>query len=269
MAEGGKGWTPPFSKRKSLCVITGGSKGFGRSVAVALAEELARNSHIVVLGRNSESLRDTEKLSKAMSPHIQITTLFGDLSKSSVTGSIFACLRFQVDPTDYDHALLVNNAGSVGNVSRRTWEHCDPKELDSYFNLNVASAVSLTAKFLEFVRPGNLPCTVVNVTCDEAQRPLKCHSLYCAGKAAREMMFKVMAQEEPHLRILNYNPGPLETELKTTVMVEAADAEVREEIRRLRDDNQLIDPDVSARKLVQLLKEDLFKSGEVVNFQES
>ncbi|XP_019631736.1 PREDICTED: sepiapterin reductase-like [Branchiostoma belcheri] len=269
MAEGGEGWTPPFSKRKSLCVITGGSKGFGRSVAVALAAELARDSHVVVLGRNSESLRDTEKLCKAMSPHIQITTLFGDLSKSSVTGSIFACLRFQVDPTDYKHALLVNNAGTVGNVSRRTWEHSDPLELDSYFNLNVASAVSLTGKFLEFVRPGNLPCTVVNVTCDEAQRPMKCHSLYCAGKAAREMMFKVMAQEEPHIRILNYNPGPLETELKTTVMIEAADDGVREEIRRLRDNNQLIDPDMPARKLVQLLKEDLFKSGEVVNFQES
>jgi sepiapterin reductase len=34
---------------------------------------------------------------------------------------------------------------------------------------------------------------------------------HCVGKAARDMLFKVLAEEEPTIRVLSYAPGPLKT----------------------------------------------------------
>ena len=36
---------------------------------------------------------------------------------------------------------------------------------------------------------------------------LQSWGLYCSGKAARDMMFKVLALESPDLRVVNYSPG--------------------------------------------------------------
>ena len=46
------------------------------------------------------------------------------------------------------------------------------------------------------------------------------------GKAARNMFFKVLATEEPDVRVLNYAPGPLETEMSDQCML-SEDPDVR------------------------------------------
>lgn len=81
-------------------------------------------------------------------------------------------------------------------------------EVDSYLSLNVSSSLCLTARVLQAFpqRPG-LRRTVVNVTSLCAVQPFRSWVLYCTGKAAREMMFRVLAEEEPDLRVLNYAPG--------------------------------------------------------------
>lgn len=48
---------------------------------------------------------------------------------------------------------------------------------------------------------------VVNISSLCALKPFKSWTLYCTGKAARDMMFKVLAVEEPDVRVLNYAPG--------------------------------------------------------------
>jgi sepiapterin reductase len=42
-----------------------------------------------------------------------------------------------------------------------------------------------------------------------------CVMLLCLaiGKAARDMMFSVMALEEPEILVLSYAPGPLDTDM--------------------------------------------------------
>lgn len=81
-------------------------------------------------------------------------------------------------------------------------------EVDSYLSLNVSSALSLTAGLLQvFPRRQGLRRSVVNVSSLCALQPLPSWVLYCTGKAARDMMFRVLAEEEPDLRVLNYSPG--------------------------------------------------------------
>jgi len=93
-------------------------------------------------------------------------------------------------------------------VSRLASSFSDLTEVDSYLSLNVGSALCLTAAVLQAFprRAGRRRC-VVNVTSLCALQPFRSWVLYCTGKAAREMMFRVLAEEEPDLRVLSYSPG--------------------------------------------------------------
>lgn len=75
-------------------------------------------------------------------------------------------------------------------------------------SLNVSSCLCLTASVLQaFPQRAGVQRTVVNVSSLCAQQPFSSWVLYCTGKAARDMMFRVLAAEEPELRVLNYAPG--------------------------------------------------------------
>lgn len=84
----------------------------------------------------------------------------------------------------------------------------DPAEMNSYWGLNLTSMLCLTSSILKaFPDSPGLHRTVVNISSLCAVQPFKGWTLYCAGKAAREMMFQVLAAEEPSVRVLSYAPG--------------------------------------------------------------
>jgi len=47
------------------------------------------------------------------------------------------------------------------------------------------------------------------------------------GKAARDMMFLTMALEQPHILVLNYAPGPVDTEMQVEARTKTGDPELR------------------------------------------
>ena len=59
------------SGSRTCCVVTGASRGFGRSVAIALAREFSNSgveSHFVLVSRSQEGLRETgNKITEACS----------------------------------------------------------------------------------------------------------------------------------------------------------------------------------------------------------
>ncbi|XP_020379539.2 sepiapterin reductase [Rhincodon typus] len=128
--------------------------------------------------------------------------------------------------------------------------------------LNFTSCMCLTAALLKaFPKRENFHRTVVNISSLCAIQPFKSWSLYCSGKAAREMMFKVLAAEEPDVRVLNYAPGPLDTDMQKQARSETADPELRQTFLTMHQEGQLIDCHDSSRKLVNILIRDDFPSG--------
>lgn len=106
------------------------------------------------------------------------------------------------------HSHLSSSPASLGDVSRFAKSFTDMHEVNSYLSFNISSALSLTAGVLEvFPRRQELRRCVVNVSSLCALQPFPSWVLYCTGKAARDMMFRVLAEEEPDLRVLNYAPG--------------------------------------------------------------
>lgn len=163
---------------------------------------------------------------------------------------------------DIDHVILVNNAASLGDVSRYAKSFTDMAEVDSYLSLNVSSSLCLTASVVQAFpqRPG-LRRTVINITSLCALQPFRSWVLYCTGKAAREMMFRVLAEEEPDLRVLSYSPGPLDTAMQMVARSKTADPNLRKSFSDMYAHGQLLTCEASCAKLMKLLLEDNYTSG--------
>ncbi|XP_008120216.2 sepiapterin reductase isoform X2 [Anolis carolinensis] len=162
---------------------------------------------------------------------------------------------------------LNQRLGSLGDISKSFCELTDAAEVGAYLDLNVTSALCLTAGLLQAfpARPG-LRRTVVNISSLAALQPFKSWSLYCTGKAARDMMFRVLAQEEPDVRVLSYAPGPLDTDMQEEVRTKSRDPKLRQIFLEMKEEGKLLDCDVSARKLLDLLLADTFESGAHIDF---
>ena len=52
-----------------------------------------------------------------------------------------------------------------------------------------------------------------------AVMPIKSWGMYCVGKAARDMYFRVLAIEDPDLAVLSYAPGPLDNDMQVRYMI--------------------------------------------------
>ena len=99
-------------------------------------------------------------------------------------------------------------SATLGDVSKRWVDLADPTEVNNYWTLNLTSMLCLTSSILKaFPDSPGLSRTVVNISSICALQPFKGWALYCAGKAARNMMFQVLAAEEPSVRVLSYAPG--------------------------------------------------------------
>jgi len=56
---------------------------------------------------------------------------------------------------------------------------------------------------------------------------IACSCTCVLGKAARDMMFLTMALEQPHILVLNYAPGPIDTEMQVEARTKTGDPELR------------------------------------------
>ncbi|NXG13128.1 SPRE reductase, partial [Grallaria varia] len=231
----------------TACVLTGASRGFGRSVARLLAPRLGRGSLLVVQGRTGRGLEQPGCGVRCPCPWQVVGTRWSSQSLPTQTIPWFL--------------------GSLGDISKSFLDLTDPEEINQYFAFNVTSALCLTSSALQAFgeRPGSVR-TVVNVSSLCALKPFKSWALYCSGKASRDMMFQVLALEEPGVRVLNYAPGPLDTDMQLLARTKTGDVEMRQQFQRLQESGKLIDCAVSAQKLVNLLEEDTFPSGAHVDF---
>jgi len=111
---------------------------------------------------------------------------------------------------------------------------------------------------------------IVNVSSLAAVQPFETWGVYCAGKAARDMFHRVLAEEtkaSKQVKVMNYAPGPLDTDMQRQIR-EGVDvkAETRDYFISLKQENKLVDPLTSAAKLVKILDCGTYESGSHLDF---
>ena len=148
-----------------------------------------------------------------------------------------------------------------------------------YFRLNIGHVIVLNSIFMQVF--AGIRKTVVNITSLCGIEPIASMGLYCTGKAAREMFFKVtsrktiglsplkrdlksdffplyspqvLAKEEPETRVLNYAPGPVATSMLDQVVRQTWNAEIKSGTTALTTDE-------TCTRLIQVLAQDKYTSG--------
>ncbi|XP_022360263.1 sepiapterin reductase [Enhydra lutris kenyoni] len=252
---------------RAVCVLTGASRGFGRALAPLLARLLSPGSVMVLSARNDEALRQLEAELDAARPGLRVVRVPADLGVQADLQRLLGAVRELPRPEGLQQVLLINNAGTLGDVSKGLVDLADPAEVNNYWALNLTSMLCLTSSILKaFPDSPGLSRTVVNVSSLCALQPFKGWGLYCSGKAARDMMFQVLAAEEPGVRVLSYAPGPLDTDMQQLARETSMDPDLRNRLQDLKTKGELVDCKMSAQKLLSLLQKDTFKSGAHVDF---
>lgn len=176
-------------------LVTGAGQGIGRDLALRLSKY---KGQVIALSKTQANL---DKL-VAEDPSIQ--TVCVDLLDWKATKKAVQ----SVLPID----LLVNNAAIA---VLKPFVEVTEEDYDLTFDANVKSVVNVTQTVAADMIKRKVSGSVVNVSSQASQAALADHSIYCATKAAVDMLTKVMALEfGPHnIRVNSVNPTVVMTEM--------------------------------------------------------
>nr|XP_002123470.1 sepiapterin reductase-like [Ciona intestinalis] len=245
----------------TFCVVTGASRGIGQCIAVKLSSRFGKDSKIVIIARSEEGLIETKNQIKVVCPTCEVVCVVADLSDPASTK--VACEKIPSLANDgfYQHAMFVHNAGSLADVSKKLSDTTDTVEMSHFWHLNVSSAVALNAAFLGYFS-GNpkIRKTVVQISSRASEEPVPGLGLYCSAKAARLILFKVLAIEEPGIRVISYAPGPVKTEMWDS-LANIHNLDMKSMFQTMAESGVVREPSATVDYLLQILEADEFESG--------
>jgi NAD(P)-dependent dehydrogenase (short-subunit alcohol dehydrogenase family) len=194
-----------------VAIVTGASRGLGRALAGGLARAGWR---LVIDARSAGPLRAAaEELLRYAEPDGTTTTgqsvvlaLPGDVTDPAHRAELVAAADRLGGPD-----LLVNNAGILGPSPQPPLIDYPLQTLRDVYEANVFAPLALTQLLLPRLR--EVGGAVVNVTSDAAVEPYPGWGGYGSAKAALEQASRVLAAEEPALRVWWVDPGDLRTQM--------------------------------------------------------
>jgi len=250
------------TNKMMLLVVSGASRGFGQAVATAFSDT-ARIMRVILTARSREGLEGTEQ---RMANAHTVTIHPMDLGDMNTLESNLEELIQAAKPWDqYDRVVIINNAGSLGPLGLVT-DMTSFADFSAAIQLNVTSSLWFTTRWAQELRHSP-NVTIVNVSSLCALQAFPTMTTYCAGKAARDMFHESLAKEHPLLKILNYAPGAMDTEMTVALRHEEELAEgLKEYFRGAHAKGELVDPNLSAAKLVKLVLSGDYESGKHVDY---
>jgi len=274
---------------KSLFIITGASKGFGKWLAELLWKSSLSHgqpSDFILMARTSSLLQESANFMQNTFPHPHPTST---IQCHQIDFQNLDNLEFHLDkvlsgmiPSSYHRTYLINNAGSLGKLDRL--DKLSLSDIRQAMDINVTACIYVTSRFLRQFSGSGRYCTIVNISSLAAVQPFDSWGLYAAGKAARDMIHRTLAIEEEEreyllnlktaspssssswIRSLNYAPGPLNTDMQALIRNDMPDGRVKTAFTEMHMNHKLVDPMDSARVLVQLLIKDKWKNGDHIDY---
>jgi sepiapterin reductase len=185
-----------YWNKKTFAIVTGASRGIGRTLAEKISQQIGPDSVLLLISRDEKDLDSLQKAIETDRPSVRVHVGVTDLSncdESALNGVVSSALAGE-SAESFAHALCVHNAGSLGDATKRCTDLLSVNSCVQYFQLNLASVVVLNAIFLRrFTSPVvQQRKTVVNMSSLCGVEPFSSLSLYCTGKAGRDMFFKVI-----------------------------------------------------------------------------
>jgi NAD(P)-dependent dehydrogenase (short-subunit alcohol dehydrogenase family) len=177
-------------------LITGASRGLGRALAASL---VADGWRVVVDARSAAALHDAA----TGWPHA--TALPGDVTDEHHRHELVAAAGNELD-------LLVLNASSLGQTPLPALSDYRAEELRAVLETNTVAPLLLVQHALPALRAAR--GRVLAISSDAAVEGYPGWGGYGASKAALDQLIRVLAAEEPDLRVFAVDPGDMRTAMQ-------------------------------------------------------
>lgn len=200
-----------FSLKGKTTIVTGGGRGIGHGISLALAQA---GANVVIAGRSTAPLEDTAKAiadkgGNALALPCDITR------KNDVARLVEESIaRFgYID-------CLVNNAGSASPSDNGPLLDLDEGQWDRVVDLNLKWTFFTTQAVVRTMERGG---SIINITSRSASAPTPLVGHYAAAKAGLESMTGTMAVEWGHrgIRVNAIAPGVVMVDSLTTMQSES------------------------------------------------
>ncbi len=226
-----------------IAVVTGASRGLGRSIALALAKE---GAHIVAMARTTGGLEELDDEIKSAGG--SATLVPADIKDFDAIDRLGAAIFERWKKLD----ILVGNAGTLGKLTPLA--HVDQKVWDDAVAINLTANFRLIRSFDPLLRASDAGRAVF-ITSGLARKCWPYWGPYSITKAALEAMVKTYAGEVATTRIRAncFSPGATRTKMRATAMPG-------------EDPETLPHPDVVAAQLVPLCAPDFADQAAVYKY---
>jgi 3-oxoacyl-[acyl-carrier protein] reductase len=205
-----------------VAVVTGGSRGIGRGIALALAEA---GADLVINYRKDEKAGE-ETASRVQGLGRKALAVQGDVSNFDATQDLMRQAFRAFGRID----ILVNSAGiaSRGNFVEKT----EAEEWNRVLSINLNAAFFCCKAVLEYMH-GNQKGNILNISSIAASILQAGHSPYAVSKAGLEALTKVLAKEEgPRgIRVNAIAPGIVKTDMGDRLMKAMGDEVVKARLK--------------------------------------
>ena len=237
-------------KLTRAAIVTGGSRGIGRAVCVALAKQ---GCNVVVnYCHGAEPAEQTAALCRAEG--VQAVTVQADVSTAEGCKALFDAAAEAFGRVD----VLVNNAGIAGQA---LFQEITDELWHRYFSVNVDGAFHTIQAVLPHMLHEHAGC-IVNVSSIWGQRGASCEVTYSCTKAALIGLTRSLAAElaPTQIRVNCVAPGVIRTD-----MLDALPAEVLPQLAQETPLGRLGTPEDIAHAVAFLASEQAnFITGQVL-----
>jgi NAD(P)-dependent dehydrogenase (short-subunit alcohol dehydrogenase family) len=195
----------PLASR--IALVTGGSRGIGYALAIALARE---GAHVVATARTPGGLEELDDAIKAVGGTATLVPL--ELRDTDGIARLAAALNERYGKLD----ILVGNA-ALG-ASNSPLDHFQTKEWDEVIAVNVTANWHLIRHMHGLLLRSDAG-RVVFLTSNAASNPRAYRGLYATSKAALEAMARTYANETltTPIKVNLHAPGPTRTRMRAAV----------------------------------------------------
>lgn len=196
----------------SIALITGGNRGLGKNMALALAKK----HHGIIITYNANKQQADEVVKEIEQLGVQAASIQLDMSKPKIVPAFIPELqkillnRFGTSAFDY----LINNAG-IG----KTLPIADVSEeaFDELMYIHFKNVYFLTQQCLPFINDNG---GVINISTGTTRFCVPGYSVYSSFKSAVETFTKYIAKEygSRGIRANVIAPGPVETDFNNAAI---------------------------------------------------
>lgn len=185
-------------------IVTGTTRGIGRAIAETVA---AGNNQLLSLSSAPDNNKPYWRNIQCDLRHHQ-----------SIRGKLRRLLQAENTET-YQEMVLINNAGVLDPMG--PIQGVTESQIVNHLLVNQAAPAILVSEFIRLTENVNSERRIINISSGAARHPYPGWVMYCASKAALDMMALCVAAEqkdrEHPVGICSVSPGKVDTEMQQTI----------------------------------------------------